>query len=122
MLTQRQRDLLEFINKEAKIGVSPSYEEMGAALGIRSKSSTSRLVQALVDRGYLHHRRGRVRSLTVLRLPGQEGIIAELIDALVECITDRPGAEGTDFHPSLDTIRRAREVIEKARKLTSAGG
>ena len=51
-LTQRQHDLLMFIHTSTQAsGVSPSYEEMAAALGIKSKSAIHRLIKMLVWRG-----------------------------------------------------------------------
>jgi SOS-response transcriptional repressor LexA len=53
-LTARQRDFLEaFKAFENTNGYSPSYVEMANALGIASKSSVSRIVDELEERGYL---------------------------------------------------------------------
>ncbi|MEL0079017.1 MAG: repressor LexA, partial [Rhodospirillales bacterium] len=44
MLTRKQRELLTFINvRIGETGVSPSFDEMRDALGLRSKSGVHRL-------------------------------------------------------------------------------
>lgn len=64
-LTRRQREAMDFIRAEYDAsGVSPTYEEICAALGLKSKASASRLVAGLVERGHLHRYPGRARSLT----------------------------------------------------------
>lgn len=51
MLTKKQRDLLEFIQKRlSKDGVPPSFDEMKEALDLRSKSGIHRLITALEER------------------------------------------------------------------------
>ena len=52
-----------------KSGVSPSFEEMAAALGLKAKSSIHRLIKMLVCRGYIRQMKGRARAVDVLRLP-----------------------------------------------------
>jgi len=70
MLTHRQRDLLVFIDQHLKLtGVCPSFEEMAAAINVRSKSGIHRLINALEERGFLARRHKRARALEVLRLP-----------------------------------------------------
>ncbi|MEZ0259975.1 MAG: LexA family protein, partial [Alphaproteobacteria bacterium] len=54
MLTKKQRDLLIFINDYIqKTGLSPSFEEMKTGLDLKSKSGIHRLINALVERGFL---------------------------------------------------------------------
>lgn len=56
---------MDFIRSEYDAsGVSPTYEEICTALGLKSKASASRLVDGLVERGFLHRYPGRARSLT----------------------------------------------------------
>ena len=70
MLTSRQRDLLVFINDRlTETGVSPSFAEMTAAIGLRSKSNIYRLITALEERGFIRRLHHRKRSIEVLRLP-----------------------------------------------------
>lgn len=70
MLTEKQRELLVFINSRLKeTGVSPSFDEMKEALGLRSKSGIHRLITALEERGFIRRLPHRARALEVLRLP-----------------------------------------------------
>ncbi len=70
MLTPRQHDLLLYIDKTLrKNGVAPSFEEMMHAVGLKSKSGVHRLVNALVERGFLNRLENRARALEVARLP-----------------------------------------------------
>ncbi len=70
-LTKRQAELLMFIHKSTQSsgGVSPSYVEMAAALGVKSSSGIHRLIWALVERGYVRQMKGHARAVEVLRLP-----------------------------------------------------
>lgn len=70
MLTRKQRDLLIYIHERLRTnGVSPSFDEMKEALGLKSKSGVHRLVNALVEREFLKRLPNRARALEVVRLP-----------------------------------------------------
>ena len=70
MLTKKQYELLLFIDKRLKeCGVSPSFDEMKEALGLRSKSGIHRLMTGLEERGFVRRLPHRARALEVLRLP-----------------------------------------------------
>lgn len=70
MLTAKQHELLTFIHARLeKDGVSPSFDEMKEALGLKSKSGIHRLVTGLVERGFLRRLAHRARALEVLRMP-----------------------------------------------------
>jgi repressor LexA len=70
MLTRKQYQLLVFINKCLKDnGVPPSFDEMKAALALRSKSGVHRLITGLEERGFIRRLPHRARALEVLRLP-----------------------------------------------------
>ncbi len=70
MLTRKQYELLVFINQRlTESGVSPSFDEMKDALGLRSKSGIHRLITGLEERGFIHRLPHRARALQVLRLP-----------------------------------------------------
>lgn len=70
MLTRKQIELLEFIQKRmARDGVPPSFDEMKVALDLRSKSGIHRLVTALEERGFIRRLPHRARALEILRLP-----------------------------------------------------
>jgi repressor LexA len=70
MLTKKQYDLLMFIHKRVKRdGVSPSFDEMKAALDLRSKSGIHRLITALEERGFIRRLPHRARAIEIVRLP-----------------------------------------------------
>ena len=70
MLTRKQYDLLVYIDKQLrKSGVSPSFEEMKDALGLKSKSGIHRLITGLEERGFIRRLPHRARALEILRLP-----------------------------------------------------
>jgi repressor LexA len=70
MLTRKQHELLMFIDRHLReTGFSPSFEEMKAALTLKSKSGIHRLITALEERGFLRRRAHRARALEVIRLP-----------------------------------------------------
>jgi repressor LexA len=74
MLTKKQYELLLFIDKRLKEnGISPSFDEMKDALGLRSKSGIHRLMTGLEERGFVRRLPHRARALEVLRLPENIG-------------------------------------------------
>ena len=68
MLTPRMAELLSYI--ECRIattgGVPPTYDEMHRALGV-GKSSISRLVKTLAERGYIRRLPHKAQAIEVLR-------------------------------------------------------
>jgi len=74
MLTKKQHDLLMFIHRRVqRDGVPPSFDEMKAALDLRSKSGIHRLITALEERGYIRRLAHRARAVEILRLPENVG-------------------------------------------------
>ena len=70
MLTKKQHELLTYIDKRIlDTGISPSFDEMKEALGLKSKSGIHRLITALEERGFLRRLRHRARALEVVKLP-----------------------------------------------------
>jgi repressor LexA len=70
MLTKKQYELLLYIHKHLnENGVSPSFDEMKDALGLRSKSGIHRLISGLEERGFINRLAHRARALEVVRLP-----------------------------------------------------
>ncbi|HYC04839.1 MAG TPA: transcriptional repressor LexA [Azospirillaceae bacterium] len=94
MLTRKQQELLLFINDRlGKDGVSPSFDEMKDALGLKSKSGIHRLITGLEERGFIRRLPHRARALEVLRLPDQ------LVQAKPKAA--EPAAETPRFKPSV---------------------
>ena len=74
MLTRKQLDLLDFINKRVqRDGVPPSFDEMKEALDLRSKSGIHRLITALEERGFIRRLPHRARALEIVKLPESLG-------------------------------------------------
>src|SRR6056297_3667961 len=74
MLTRKQLDLLDFINKRTlRDGVPPSFDEMRDALDLRSKSGIHRLITALEERGFIRRLAHRARAIEIVRLPESLG-------------------------------------------------
>ncbi len=101
-LTPLARKLLAFIREQAAISVSPTVAEMAAALGLRSKSSVSRVLNQLEDRGHVQRMRHRARSVQIVEsdstslTPATEALLARYCeetgrsqrDVLAEAIFD----------------------------------
>jgi repressor LexA len=74
MLTRKQHDLLVYIHHSlTESGVSPSFEEMKAALDLKSKSGVHRLISALEERGFIRRLANRARALEVIKMPDRSG-------------------------------------------------
>jgi repressor LexA len=91
MLTRKQYELLIFINRRlGEGGVSPSFEEMKEALGLKSKSGIHRLISGLEERGFIRRLPHRARALEVVRLPEETA-----------AARGRGGAERGRFSPTV---------------------
>jgi repressor LexA len=87
MLTKKQLDLLEFIDRRLKRdGVPPSFDEMKEALDLRSKSGIHRLITALEERGFIRRLPHRARALEIVKMPdaladrGRAGFTPQVIE------------------------------------------
>jgi len=70
MLTRKQHELLTYIHAQIQdAGISPSFDEMKAALNLKSKSGIHRLITALEERGFIRRLPHRARALEVLKMP-----------------------------------------------------
>lgn len=99
MLTPKQQKLLLFINDRLnKGGVSPSFDEMRAALGLKSKSGIHRMINSLEERGFIQRLPNKARALEVLKLP--------------EGLEDHPGYDPEDvFTPDLSVAAQQVESM-----------
>ncbi len=90
MLTPRQAELLAFVRDyiATHAGVAPTYDEMVAALGLKSKSRVSALIERLVQTGHLERRPGRWRGLALVE-PGAESGRAALERAAARLVEER---------------------------------
>lgn len=73
MLTFQQLQTLNMIiqYQADNEGLSPTYDEIKDAFGLKSKSGIHRLIEALEERGFIKRIPSRARAIEVLRRPGQ---------------------------------------------------
>lgn len=72
-LTAKQHACLSFLEGYfGELGYSPSYREIATALGLRSTSVVSSLLDKLAARGYLTHRAAKARSIVLVSLAPKE--------------------------------------------------
>ena len=65
-LTIKQKEVFDFIKLYMKKkSVSPSYENIMEATGIKSKSSVNKIVAQLVDRKWITRLTGKHRSIQI---------------------------------------------------------
>ena len=107
MLTRKQRELLKFIQEKlGATGISPSFDEMKEALGLKSKSGVHRLITGLEERGFIKRLPHRARALDVVRLPEDQTVKAAAHAAQSSRATGEERRAGLnvirgDFTPSL---------------------
>ena len=102
MLTRKQHELLMFIHERIReTGVSPSFDEMKAALDLASKSGIHRLITALEERGFIRRLAHRARAIEIVKLPDSiggkpAGFSPQVIDG------DRPDSRPAGAQPVAD--------------------
>ena len=70
MLTEKQYNLLMFINKvNRETGKCPSFDEMKDAIGLKSKSGIHALVTSLEERNFIRRLPHKARAMEVVRMP-----------------------------------------------------
>lgn len=97
MLTPRQAELLRFLSSWQDEGgsVSPTFDQMAGALGLKSKSGIHRLITSLEERGFIQRLPRQARSIRVIagvggtpRRPVTAKDLRELVARL--CIQEGP--------------------------------
>jgi len=92
-LTPRGLDLLRFIiAHQATTGTAPSFDEMRQAVGLASKSGVHRIMQQLVERGYISYLRNRARAIQVLRDPDRYVDASDKLTAMLQRIARESGS------------------------------
>lgn len=72
-LTERQRDVLEFIEKNLDdAGVAPTLREISEAFGFASTASAQKHIALLERKGYLRREKHQKRGLVLARRPSSE--------------------------------------------------
>jgi repressor LexA len=121
MLTRKQRELLQFIQERlADTGISPSFDEMKDALGLKSKSGVHRLITGLEERGFIRRLPHRARALEVTRLSDDQMSRAEPAAGRAAAGADSarrgfaPNVIHGDFTPSLAgaVVANAAETVQ----------
>jgi repressor LexA len=75
-LTDRQRQVLEFIDAEVRRrGYPPSVREIGEAVGLSSSSTVHAHLAALQDKGYLKRDPTKPRAIEVCFEPGSGAVV-----------------------------------------------
>ena len=70
MLTKKQSKLYNFLkDKIKKTNVSPSFEEMKIAMGLKSKSGIQRLINGLIERGFIEKKDNKKRAINIVNNP-----------------------------------------------------
>ncbi len=113
MLTRKQLELLDFINKRIqRDGVPPSFDEMKDALDLRSKSGIHRLITALEERGFIRRLAHRARALEIVKMPDALGGAAAAAGFVPRVISgDVPDALAARPHGASDvTVAAALDV------------
>lgn len=69
MLTHRQRHVLQFVQQyqEDHGGVTPTFAEIAAAMGLRSKSGVVYTLDRLAERGVIRRLPNRQQAIEVIR-------------------------------------------------------
>lgn len=68
-MTPKQRELLDFIESYiAENRFAPSFEEMQAQMGLKSKSGVDRMLAALEEQGQIKRIKNRARAIELCLL------------------------------------------------------
>lgn len=66
-LTRKQKEALDFIKSYiAANGIAPTFGEIAAKFGFRSKSGVARIVDGLAERGAITRTKNRMRSIMLV--------------------------------------------------------
>lgn len=76
-LTQKQQNLLDYLRL---CKTCPSFDEMRIALGLKSKSNVHRLVDTLVERGFIRRLKNRARAIEIIENPQLPDRLTEVSD------------------------------------------
>ena len=68
MLTKKQKELYDFLNKYIfENDISPSFEEMKIAVNLKSKSGIHRLITSLEQRGFIKRLKHKARAMEITK-------------------------------------------------------
>ena len=114
MLTQRQKEALEFIAGHIqRTGTGPSQQEIADALDLKTKASANRLVKDLDEKGFLRRMKGRARAIEVIARrdpdePSLEAAANMLVNAAYEKVAGAGKIRaGLAAHHATEALRAA---------------
>lgn len=116
-LSKKQRDILCFVDCYIRdIAISPTYREIGKAVGISSVSVVRYTIEALMKGGWVAHTDGVSRALRVIReLPGYATKHNIRVDhGVLKIAVNLHGKPQTVIDAAHMAIERLREVIASA--------
>ncbi|MDJ0808002.1 MAG: transcriptional repressor LexA [Gammaproteobacteria bacterium] len=103
MLTATQHKVLDYIRRYlATRAYAPSLDEIAAGIGIRSKGTAHRHVQALAEAGYLRLIPGRKRGIELVDEPREKLLKLPLLGRIaagrpIEAIADQESLNLADY-------------------------
>ena len=69
MLTKKQKELFDYLSIYIKENtISPSFEEMKAAVNLKSKSGIHRLITSLEERGFIKRLKHKARAMEIIKV------------------------------------------------------
>ena len=69
MLTKKQKELFDYLSRYIKENtISPSFEEMKAAVNLKSKSGIHRLITSLEERGFIKRLKHKARAMEIIKV------------------------------------------------------
>ncbi len=75
MLTPRQREVMQFIERYMwQAGMPPTYDEIAAGVGMKSKGQVADVLSRLRGRGYITHTPAAARSIAILKTSEHEDL------------------------------------------------
>ena len=125
MLTKKQSDLLRYLYARQEEGafISPSYDEMRDAMGLKSKCGIHRLVVCLEERGFIERLPQRPRSIRVLAGPGEAPRRPVTPQDLKELVSPlgRAGRAGSRHRRPVRVCRAGRRLVHLCRRTCLSG-
>ena len=113
-LTPKQRELLDYIEYYLDLnnGVSPSFEQMKDAIGLRSKNGIHRLINALEERGAIIRMKHCARTIRIPKVGDLQA--AREIDLLAKMQRIQRLAVNGLKSPHLSKAEALRQIVATA--------
>ena len=115
MLTKQQNKLFNYLKDSIKkTNVSPSFEEMKIAMGLKSKSGIQRLINGLIERGFIEKKNNKKRAINIIENSSEKRKNDLINLPLLGSIADGNPIEAIEN--SNDTIEIPINLISKEKK------